>query len=83
MRIKVKLIAIESPRMGTGLEGGSGEIEVNDGATPDVVIAGLGLTKPESYMIIVNENAVSPSERGKLHLEDGDQLTVFPPIRGG
>lgn len=83
MRIKVKLIAIESPRLGTGFEGGEGVVEVDDGAGPDVVLSRLGLAEPESYMIIVNGDSVPPSRRRALRLEDGDQVSVFPPIRGG
>jgi sulfur carrier protein ThiS len=34
-------------------------------------------------MTLVNGDPVSPENRAKKQLSDGDQVVVFPPIEGG
>ncbi len=52
-------------------------------ASPDDVLAMLDLPGGETSMILINGASVAPGERAALRLEEGDKLTVFPPIKGG
>ena len=58
------------------------ETETAEGATPLTVMRTLGFPDG-AYLISVNGTAVPKSERDAKQLEDGDELAVLVPLRGG
>jgi thiamine biosynthesis protein ThiS len=58
------------------------EIEAEPGATPQAVMAKLGFPDG-AYLISVNGTAVPKAERATKELEDGDELAILVPLRGG
>jgi len=54
-----------------------------DGATVADALAGLDIGGGEAYLTLINETSVPMVERAARVLNDGDMLTVFPPIKGG
>ena len=45
----------------------------------------LGRERPgeRSYLILVNDESIPPSEYDSHKLEKGDLLTICPPLQGG
>ncbi len=58
------------------------EVEVGDDATPQLVMSKLGFPDG-AYLISVNGTAVPKGERATQVLEDGDELAILVPLRGG
>ncbi len=58
------------------------EIDVDDGATPQLVMSKLGFPDG-AYLISVNGTAVPKAERATKALENGDELAILVPLRGG
>ncbi len=61
----------------------SGVREVPDGTTANGVIEALNLSMEETYALMVNDMPVAIPDRDSHVLEDGDKVTIFPPIKGG
>ena len=54
-----------------------------EGTTISGLMARLGLSGDETYLVIVNDSTVS-KDRHKTHvLSDGDRISIVPPLRGG
>ena len=78
MRVTVELIAIASA---------SGHrhacVDLADGATPNDLLEALDLPNDEPYMTLVNGLSVAPGRRAATRLAEGDNVIVFPPLKGG
>lgn len=61
----------------------SGVRDVPNGTTANDLIAILKLPPEETYALLVNDMTVSLPDRDTFVLNDGDKVTVFPPIKGG
>jgi sulfur carrier protein ThiS len=83
VKINIKLVAHSgSPIPGIGPDG-EGSLEVSDGATVADVLGQLDVAKEKLTMALVNEAVVRPAIHHEHCLNDGDLVTVFPPIEGG
>ena len=58
-------------------------LEVEEAATPRQIMQDLGFPADGSYLVIVNGELVPVEQRGKLHLAEGDQMSINPPLKGG
>ncbi len=83
MKIAVRLVAYVGDAIPNIDEAGEGEIDLPDGATVADALAILDVAAAEMYMTLVNDAVVRPSVQDETELNDGDELTVFPPIKGG
>lgn len=85
MKVVIKLISME-PYSPAGFDAnGVGALTLPDGANLEDAVVALKLPDGvgESYMTMLNEGAVAISERPAIALKDGDEITVFPAIKGG
>ncbi|PIW30877.1 MAG: hypothetical protein COW30_01270 [Rhodospirillales bacterium CG15_BIG_FIL_POST_REV_8_21_14_020_66_15] len=85
MKITVKLIAMD-PFSPPGFDAnGIGVFTLADGSSLEDLISALKLPDGvgEAYMTLLNEDAVPISGRAGVALSDGDEVTVFPAIKGG
>jgi len=83
VRINIKLVAHSgAPIPGIGPDG-EGNLDVPDGATLADVLSKLDVAKEKLTMALVNEAVVRPAMHHEHCLNDGDLVTVFPPIEGG
>lgn len=83
MKIAVRLVAYVGDAIPNIDESGEGNIELPEDATVADALAVLDVAAAEMYMTLVNETVIRPSVQGETVLSDGDELTVFPPIKGG
>ncbi len=56
------------------------QLELSDGASISDVLDALGI-EPQRVQIVMRNNKPAP-DRG-VPLEDGDELTIVPPVGGG
>ena len=58
-------------------------LDIAEGATPVDVMEQLKLPTDDFYLVIVNDEVVPKSDRDQLQLKEGDELGIFPPLKGG
>ncbi len=61
----------------------SARMKLDDGATPEMLIDRLGLKAGASYLVLINDENVPTSDYASQPIEDGDTVTICPPIQGG
>jgi len=83
MKVRVKLVSMEG-RYPQGFDNyGEADISLADTATLADLMTRISLAGGETYMVLVNGDTAPPSERDTQHLNDGDDIAIFPPIQGG
>ena len=58
-------------------------LELPDGSTPIDVMAHFDLPEDDFYLVILNDEVIPKSRREMTVLRDGDELGIFPPLKGG
>ena len=61
----------------------SARMKLDDGATPEALIEQLGLKAGATYLVLINDENVPAGDYGTQAIEDGDTVTLCPPIQGG
>ena len=61
----------------------SARMTLDDGATPELLIERRGLKVGASYLVLINDENVPASDYATQAIEDGDAVTICPPIQGG
>ena len=83
MKIKVRLFANLRAKLPAGNDGQEAEVEVPEGATPEVVIAQLEIPPEMAHLVMINGfHLLKEDIRGRQMLP-GEVLSIFPPIAGG
>ena len=80
MQVKVKLFASLRKYLPEGTSGSEATLELPDGSTVRDVLAQLGI--PEQTARIVMVNGEHCPDLGQT-LQDGQTISVFPPMAGG
>jgi molybdopterin converting factor small subunit len=64
---------------------GRGSVELEEGATLADLLARLEIPQAQAQMVLVNGEQAprDPRRRARLILEEGDTVSVFPPVAGG
>jgi len=58
------------------------DLELNEGATINDVIAQVDLAADRPFFVMFDGKKLHESEYGKS-LREGDEVVMFPPIKGG
>ncbi|MEE9588815.1 MAG: MoaD/ThiS family protein [Hyphomicrobiaceae bacterium] len=58
-------------------------IDVAEGATPNDVLATLGIAPEQNYLLVLNDRVVPKVERASRQLSEGDELSILIPLKGG
>ena len=84
MRIRVRLFASLRDHFPSD-DRGRGEVELNEGATLADLIERLEIPDPLAQMVLIDglQQPKSREERARRTLEDGQTVSIFPPIAGG
>lgn len=79
MKIEVRLYATLSQYLPKGAQKRKAVMEVADGLTVGQVIDQLGIPREHPDMVLIN--GIQAQDNAPLN--DGDVLSVFPPLAGG
>jgi molybdopterin converting factor small subunit len=80
MHIRVKLMGALRSKLPPNAQGGVARLELQPGATIQTALEQLAIAGGHVHLIMVNGAQESDHAR---HLEDGDEVVVFPPVAGG
>jgi thiamine biosynthesis protein ThiS len=83
MNITVRTAGLLGRYLPPGSAGNEARLEVESGATPLEVMRRLELPEDERYLIMLNGQVVPAAQRSTVALSDGDDLGIFPPLKGG
>ena len=83
MRIKVKTTGLLGKYLPAGSSRNIAELEVTDAATPLDIIKQLGMPIDGNYLVALNGDVVTKSERETRTLAENDKLSIMPPLKGG
>ncbi len=83
MKVRVKTAGLLGKYLPPGSEANRAEIDIPSGTTPVGVMERLGIPTAGHYLVTVNGVALPEPERRTAILEDGDQIAIMPPLRGG
>ncbi|HSM19514.1 MAG TPA: MoaD/ThiS family protein [Hyphomicrobiales bacterium] len=83
MNITVRTAGLLGRYLPPGSAGNEARIEVDSGATPLDVMRRLELPEDDRYLIMLNGQVVPAAQRPSVRLNDGDDLGIFPPLKGG
>jgi sulfur carrier protein ThiS len=83
VRIAVKLVAyLGDPVPGID-DQGNGVIDLPEGTTLADLLGRLDVAGAELSLTLVGDVAVPERDQASRVLQDGERVTVFPPIKGG
>jgi len=83
MKITFKTGGLMSDLLPAGAEDEQAVIDMAEGATIPDVMAHFDLPPDEFYLVILNDTVVPKTARPETILHDGDELGIFPPLKGG
>ena len=83
MQVEIKLFASLRAKMGNGT--GKGSMNLEEGASLWEVLAKLEIPPELAHMTLVNGQHCPAEQkwREQKKLQDGDVVSVFPPLAGG
>ncbi|HXV37235.1 MAG TPA: MoaD/ThiS family protein [Myxococcota bacterium] len=84
MRVQVRLFANLRARLPAAAQGRS-EVEIAAGASLADLIEQLGIPDPLAQMVLVDglQQPRNRERRAERILEEGETVSIFPPIAGG
>jgi molybdopterin converting factor small subunit len=84
MRIHVRLFANLRDRFPGG-DRGKGDVDLDDGASLADLINRLEIPDPQVQMVLVDGQQVPRTTSGREErvLQDGETVSIFPPVSGG
>jgi sulfur carrier protein ThiS len=83
VHIRVKTAGRLAAFLPPGSPPNEAEIAVAEGSTPLDVVRQLGLPEEDYYLMTRNGTLLPKAERPGTRLEEGDELGIFPPLKGG
>jgi len=81
MKIELRLFATLQQYLPPGTMGRKATIDVEDGLTVRALIQRLAIPPELAQMVLVNGQDVGRKQERVL--QDGDTLSIFPPVAGG
>lgn len=83
MQITVKTAGLLGRHLPPGSSGNEARLDIEADTTPLDVMRRLALPERDSYLVMLNGDIVPSSARPKTRLKEGDELGIFPPLKGG
>ena len=83
MKLTFKTGGIMSDLLPAGSSDEQAVIDMPEGATIPDVMAHFDLPVDDFYLVILNDTVVPKAARPETTLQEGDELGIFPPLKGG
>lgn len=80
MKIRLNFVALQLDHFP---DEGKDTLDIEDGALLSDALNALDIGEDASFMTLVNGSAVPVSERAGVVLKEGDEVTLFTPLKGG
>ena len=82
MKVRVRLISLEAAAAPELADHQAHDLELPEPATVAELLERLGLA-PSALGVLVNDAALASALRASTRLASGDQVVLFPVIKGG
>ena len=83
MDIPVKLFGALRHFLPAGSGFNSCTISLDDGASLDSLLDKVPVPRDQSYMVLLNDTIISQEQYEDTVIQDGDDVVLLPPIKGG
>ena len=83
MKIKLKMLGDLRHYLPVGAQFNRCELELAVGATASSVVVHISLPAEKTYLLMVNGDMIQRGDYAATHLNAGDEVVLFPPIKGG
>jgi molybdopterin synthase sulfur carrier subunit len=83
MRIYLKLFAVLEKLLPPGTKDHTLELDVPEGTTPRAIIQRMQIPPPLANLVLVDGIHLLKEEIDTRKLQEGESLSIFPPIAGG
>lgn len=83
MEIPVKLFGALRHYLPAGSGFNSCTVTVEDGANLDNLLDKVPVPRDQSYMVLLNDTKISQEQYPDTAIQDGDDVVLLPPIKGG
>ena len=83
MKIQLKMLGDLRHYLPAGTQFNRCELELADSATANSVLSHIALPDEKTFLLMVNGDMVRQSDYATTRLNAGDEVVLFPPIKGG
>jgi sulfur carrier protein ThiS len=83
MKVTLKLYATLADCLPPGSQSNAVAIDVAADASIVDILDRFRVPERMTKLVLVNGSFVAPEDRASRHLQEGDQLAVWPPVAGG
>lgn len=83
MEIPVKLFGALRHFLPAGSGFNSCTISLDDGANLDNLLEKVPVPRDQTYMVLLNDIKISQEQYQNTAIQDGDDVVLLPPIKGG
>ena len=83
MKVNLKTAGTLGKFLPPGSDRNKAQLDLPTGASPLDVMKKLGMPLGDSYLVTLNGAIVPIKQREGCVLNDGDQLSIMPPLKGG
>ena len=83
MEIPVKLFGALRHYLPAGSGFNSCSIDLDEGASLDALLDKVPVPRDKPYMVLLNDTKVSEEQYPDTVIQDGDDVVLLPPIKGG
>lgn len=83
MKIRLKMSGLIARYLPADSANGQATVELPDDMSVAGLMSRLGLPEEERFLVIVNDSTVPQDMRASRTLDDGDRVSIVPPLKGG
>ena len=58
-------------------------IDVDSGSSLEALLQKIPVPSDKPYMVILNDEKISPEQFGEIEIQGDDEVVLLPPIKGG
>ncbi|MGB1009661.1 MAG: MoaD/ThiS family protein [Thiolinea sp.] len=83
MKIKLKMLGDLRQYLPAGAQFNRCELDIAAGSTAQTVLAIVQLPTEKTFLLMVNGDMVPQADYATTSIRAGDEVVLFPPIKGG
>ncbi len=83
VKVSLKMLGDLRHYLPAGTQFNRCELELADGATASSVLTHIALPSEKTYLLMVNGDMIQRDNYATTQLNAGDEVVLFPPIKGG